>query len=83
LLVVQKSADNRQSGPGSSVAKGKMAGLNSPSARSSAKAGQEVDQPLHGFVKRQELERNVQIASGVDDETADNFAKAILAVPKA
>ena len=65
-----------------------MLGLNSPSARSSAKAGQEkagqeVDQPLHRSVKRRELERNVQIANGVDDETADNFAKAILAVPRA
>ena len=65
------------------MAKRKLPGLNSPAARPSAKAEQEVDQPRYRFIKRRALERNVQKTDGVDDETADNFAKAILDVPKA
>ena len=50
---------------------------NPPSARSSANDGQESDQARCSRIKGRVLEGNVQILGAVDDETADNFAKAI------
>jgi hypothetical protein len=60
----------------------KMPVPNPTCAQSTAKAEHEVVQPRYLSIKGRELERNVQKADAIDDETAENFAKAILDMPK-